>query len=73
MHAARPADFANLLADRAAGHDVWLVWGPSYQTVGNKCSDIIDVLDNLRPDNSRVVQVSTHYFERPGLVRFRAD
>lgn len=72
--AGRPADFAQLLLDRAGPtHDVWLVWSPGYRSVSGKCQNIIDVLDNARPDNRRVVKVSTKYFERPGLVRFRAN
>ncbi len=72
--AGRPADFAQLLLDRAGpAHDVWLVWSPGYRSVSGKCQNIIDVLDNARPDNRRVVKVSTQYFERPGLVRFRAN
>jgi len=67
-----PAAFANLLLDRAGpASDVWFVWAPGYRTVGGKCQNIIDVLDNARPDNRRLVKVSTRYFERPGLVRFR--
>lgn len=70
--AGRPADFANLLLQRAGpDHDVWLVWAPGYRTVAGKCQNIIDVLARARPDNLRVVKVSTAYFERPGLVRFR--
>jgi hypothetical protein len=70
--AARTADFARMLVDRAGpDHDVWLVWAPGYRTFSTKCQNLIDRLDDLRPDNDRVVKVPTRYFERPGLVQFR--
>ena len=69
---AKTAPFAQMLSDRAGpAHDVWLVWAPGYRTFGNKCSKLIEDLDDIRPDNTRVVEVSTKNFERPGLVRFR--
>jgi mannosyltransferase len=72
--AARPVDYAGMLLDRAGpDHDIWLVWAPGYRTVGSKCQNVIDLLDNARPDNDRLVKISTRYFERPGLVRFRAS
>src|SRR5262249_31602732 len=72
--AASPAAFAQMLLDRAGpGHDVWLVWAPGDRAVGSKCQNVIDVLDDARPGNARLVKVSTQYFERPGLVRFRAS
>jgi len=71
--AADPAAFAHMLLDRAGpAHDLWLVWAPGYQTFKTKCQNLIDRLDDARPDTERVVKISTKYFERPGLVRFRA-
>jgi hypothetical protein len=68
-----PAAFARMLLDRAGPtHDVWLVWAPGYQTFKTKCQNLIAQLGSVRPDNERVVKISTSYFERPGLVRFRA-
>ena len=70
--AASPADFARMLIDRAASRDVWVVWAPGYRTFKAKCQALLAELDELRPDNTRVVKVSTKYFERPGLARFPA-
>jgi hypothetical protein len=61
-----------LLARAGPDHDLWLVWAPSYRTFGTKCQNLIERLEAARPDNRRVVKVSTKYVERPGLVRFRA-
>ncbi|HYX44896.1 MAG TPA: glycosyltransferase family 39 protein [Acidimicrobiales bacterium] len=70
--AARTRDFAPMVLDRAGpDHDVWVVWAPGYRTFGTKCQNLVERLEDARPDNRRVVKVSTKYFERPGLVRFR--
>ena len=72
--AGKTPDFARMLVDRAGPtHDVWLVWARGYQTFGTKCSNLIDQLDQYRPNMERSVKISTKYFERPGLVRFRAS
>jgi mannosyltransferase len=71
--AAQTRPFAQMLIDRAGpDNDVWLVWSPGYRTFGTKCANLIEQLDDVRPVNERVITVSTKYFERPGLVRFRA-
>jgi hypothetical protein len=68
--AARTTDFARMLLDRAGPtHDIWVVWAPGYRTFGTKCQNLIDRLDDVRPDIERVVKISTKNFERPGLVR----
>ncbi|MGH9224553.1 MAG: glycosyltransferase family 39 protein [Acidimicrobiales bacterium] len=70
--AGRTQPFAQMLSERAGpANDVWLVWAPGYRTFGTKCSNLVERLDDIRPDNTRVITVSTKYFERPGLVRFR--
>lgn len=68
--AASPAAFARMLVERAGTGDVWLVWAPGYRTFKAKCQALLSELDELRPDNTRVVKVSTKYFEKPGLARF---
>jgi hypothetical protein len=73
-HAGNPAAFAQMLLARAgSAHDVWVVWAPGYKTYKTECQNLIQQLGHARPDNQRVVKVSTKYFERPGLVQFRAS
>jgi hypothetical protein len=73
-HAGKPAAFAQMLLARAgSAHDVWVVWAPGYKTYKTECQNLIEQLGHARPDNQRVVKVSTKYFERPGLVQFRAS
>ena len=72
VDAGRTRPFARMIVDQAGpDSDVWLVWAPGYRTFGAKCSNLVEQLDDIRPDNTRVVNVSSKYFERPGLVRFR--
>jgi hypothetical protein len=72
--AARPLPFARMLVD-LAGPDatVWVVWAPNYRTFGTKCQALLTGLRVLRPDEQRVVKVSTNTPERPGLVRYRPN
>jgi mannosyltransferase len=70
--AANPHEFAQALLAQAGGHDIWVVWAPGYRTYGLRCQRLMDWLDQARPGNRHLVNVSTKYFERPGLVRFRA-
>ncbi len=70
--AASPALFAQMLVERAGTRDVWVVWAPGYRTFKAKCQALLSELHELRPDNTRVVKVSTRYFERPGLANFPA-
>ena len=70
--AASPAAFARMLVERAGPRDVWVVWAPGYRTFKAKCQALLSELHEVRPDNTRVVTVSTKNFERPGLARFRA-
>lgn len=65
-----PAAFARMLVDRAGSRaTVWLVWAPGYRTYKDKCAALIGELDELRPDNTRVVKLP-RAVEKPGLVRF---
>ena len=67
---ADPAPFARMLVDRAGPQaTVWLVWAPGYRTYKDKCAALIGELDELRPENTRVVKLP-RTFEKPGLVRF---
>lgn len=68
-----PPSFAAMLDDRA-GSDrrVWLVWAPGYRTYDDKCEGLIGELNELRPDNTRVVKLPRS-FEKPALVRFDAN
>jgi mannosyltransferase len=69
---ARTSDFARMALERTGpAHDLWVVWAPGYRTFATKCQNLIERLGDARPDNTRVVKISTRYFERPGLVRFR--
>ncbi len=69
--AADPTPFAGMLVDRAGpGGTVWLVWAPGYRTYEDKCLALIGELDELRPDNERVVKLPKRNFEKPALVRF---
>ena len=69
--AAATAPFARMLLDRA-GPDgsVWVVWAPGYRTFGTKCQGLLTDLPPARPQERRVVSVSTTNFERPGLVQY---
>ncbi len=72
--AAKVAPFVQLLLDRAGpDHDIWLVWAPGFRTFGTKCSNMIEVLEQARPDMTRRVKLTTKYFEHPGLVQFRPN
>lgn len=65
-----PEPFAGMLVDRAGPQGtVWLVWAPGYRTYKDKCAALIGELDELRPENTRVVKLPKT-FEKPGLVRF---
>lgn len=65
-----PEPFAAMLVDRAGpANTVWLVWAPGYRTYDDKCAALIGELDELRPDNTRVVRLPRS-FEKPALVRF---
>ena len=65
-----PESFAGMLVERAGpGGVVWLVWAPGYRTYEDKCLALIGELDELRPDNTRVVKLPRN-FEKPALVRF---
>ena len=70
--AAVPGTFAQMLVERAGTRDIWVVWAPGYRTFKAKCQALLSELHELRPDNTRVVKVSTKYFERPGLAHFPA-
>jgi mannosyltransferase len=68
---AKPAEFARMLVDRAGpGHDVWVVWAPSYRTFGVKCQLMMDEVKRARGTEARLVKVSNKNFERPGLVLY---
>ncbi|MBV8159720.1 MAG: glycosyltransferase family 39 protein, partial [Acidimicrobiia bacterium] len=68
--AGHPEPFATLLDQRAGTHVVWLVYSVNYKTFGTKCTDLVDRLQLLRPQMTRVVMVSGKYEERMGLVRY---
>ena len=70
--AASPAAFARMLVERAGTRDIWVVWAPGYRTFKAKCQALLSELHEVRPENTRVVKVSTKYLERPGLARFPA-
>jgi hypothetical protein len=68
---APPAPFARMLVDRAGPDaNVWVVWAPNYRTFGTRCQGLLTDLRALRPDEQRLVKVSTNTSERPGLVRY---
>ena len=70
--AATTAPFTQMLLDRAGpDNDIWLVWAPSYRTLGPKCTALSERLEAARPDMERVLRISTDVFERPGLIRYR--
>ncbi|MEA2829208.1 MAG: mannosyltransferase [Actinomycetota bacterium] len=71
---ADPAPFAHMLVD-LAGPDatVWVVWAPNYRTFGTRCQGLLTDLRAIRPDERRVVKVSTNTSERPGLVQYRPN
>ncbi len=69
--AATTAPFARMLLDRAGpGQSVWVVWAPGYRTFGTKCQALLTDLKQARPQERRVLNVSTTNFERPGLVQY---
>ena len=69
--AATTGPFARMLLDRAgADQSVWVVWAPGYRTFGAKCEGLLTDLRQARPQEQRVVKVSTNTPERPGLVRY---
>jgi len=68
--AGQPAQFAQLLLDRAGpAHTVWVVWAPGYRTYKDKCQGILGALDLARRNNTRPVKLPKT-FEHPGLIRF---
>lgn len=68
--AGRPEPFARMLVERAGpDRTVWLVWAPGYRTYKDKCAALIGELDELRPNNTRVVKLPKS-FEKTGVVRF---
>ncbi len=64
--------FAEMLLERAGTNDIWMVWSPGYRTFDAKCEAIIEALEVVRPQASRLVKVQLRYLEHPGLLRFRA-
>jgi mannosyltransferase len=71
--AADGEDFARRLDELAGGSDVWLVWMTGYRTFGRECTDLAEVLEELRPDASRVVEMDRRLFEPMQLVRYPAS
>lgn len=70
--AADGEDFARRLDELAGDSDVWLVWVTGYRTFGRECTDLAEVLEELRPDASRVVEMDGRLFEPMQLVRHPA-
>lgn len=72
--AAKVEPFVQLLLDRAGPeHDIWLVWAPGFRTFSTKCTSMIEVLEEARPDMTRRLKLTSKYFEHPGLVQFRPN
>lgn len=71
VRAAPVGFFADAVSTRAGpDHDVWLVTGRGYRPFGSRCPALAGALGDLRPFGSTVVNASSHYFERAGLLRF---
>ena len=69
--AAATAPFARMLLDRAGPErSVWVVWAAGYRTFGAKCQALLADLRQARPQERRVLAMSTKTFERPGLVQY---
>lgn len=71
--AASPAAVATELLTRAGGHQVFLVWQPSYRTLEGQCEALFDALSVARPGSSTLVTASGATYYEPGSVtRFPA-
>lgn len=69
--AAKPEPFADMVLDRAGPTGtVWLVWSAGYRTFSNKCIKMLDLLEEARPDATRVILLPSRGFEKVALARF---
>jgi hypothetical protein len=71
-HAANPVAFARYL-DQLAGphHAVWMVWAPSYRTLGLGCEHVNNELATLRPVATEIVALNAiKFYEYADLVRY---
>ena len=62
--------FAVDMINRAAGHDLWLVWRAGYPGTDGKCSKLYTWLQDLRSNGQELVHSDTSYYEHEALVRF---
>ncbi|HET9732665.1 MAG TPA: glycosyltransferase family 39 protein [Acidimicrobiales bacterium] len=69
--ATAPTTFARQAVARAAGHNLWLVWSPSYLAIGSQCQKLEAALAADRP-HSKALFLQGPYFENESLVRFWA-
>ena len=70
--AAKPEAFARDVLARAGAHDIWVVWAPSYRTLGTKCQALVGAVATARPGPDRPVRRKKKYFERISVVHFAA-
>jgi len=73
VRAASPTAFAaKLVADAGAGHRIWLVWQPGYQTFGAKCQVLASTLleDTKLGGHNWVINFPPAYYEPMNLTEF---
>jgi mannosyltransferase len=66
--AANPAAVATELVTRAGGHQIFLVWQPSYRTLEGQCEALFDALTVARPGSTTLVTASGATYYEPGSV-----
>jgi len=70
ISAADPDAFArSLLARVPPGHQLWLVWGSGYRTLGQRCEHIHALLAVQHPPSDLVIS-NSHVFEHMWLTRY---
>ena len=70
--AANPAQFAQRILDRAAGHQIWVIWAPQYQTFTGQCEAMINAIAKTRGAGSDRVVADQKIYEFMGLRQFPA-
>jgi hypothetical protein len=63
--------FADDMINRAAGHDIWLVWRSGYPGLEGKCTKLFNWFQDLRSNGQELVHNdASTYYEHEALVRF---
>ena len=68
--AADPARFAQRVVERAAGHQIWVIWAPQYKTFAGQCEAMINAIAATRGAGSDRVAADQKIYEFMGLRQF---